>query len=318
MLHVQILIDHLRQHLGPSQFPNQLEAQYPEVLARIMHSWEQNQLDACFNDLLIQGQQKQDGFPKAIATEIFRLQVALDALPPQTADIWGHIPLFKADPDAKAILAKHGHNVTSKALHQAIEQRQYDLLPLFIRAGMPIEQRDEVGWTPVMHACFAGKLDIVLQLIELKANLHVKDRHGYTLLHWAALNGNTDLVSLFIGHQLNVQQASHKGMTPLMQAAAGGHLAVMQLIIQHCGVISINHQNAEGWTALHKATANQKFNAALWLVQHGANPYLHNQQGESACSLALKLNQLRLHDVLNEYADRQENRQETQAEWQLS
>lgn len=313
MLNVQILIDHLRQHLGPSQFPSQLEAKYPEVLVRIMHSWEQNQLDACFNDLLLQGQQQQNGFPKAIATEIFRLQIALDALPAHTADVWGHIPRVKADPDATAILAQHGHNLTSKALHQAIEQRQYYLLPLFIRAGMPIEQRDEVGWTPVMHACFAGKLDIVLQLIELKANLHVKDRHGYTLLHWAALNGNTNLVSLLIGHQLNVQQASDKGITPLMQAAAGGHLAVMQLIIEHSGTLSINHQSQEGWTALHKATANQQFNAALWLVQRGANPHLNSQQGESACSLALKLNQLRLYDLLNEYADRQN----IQTEWQL-
>ncbi|QKJ66428.1 ankyrin repeat domain-containing protein [Deefgea piscis] len=313
MLHVQILIDHLRQHLGPNQFPSQLEASYPKVLARIMQSWEQNQLDACFNDLLIQGQQKQDGFPKAIATEIFRLQVALDALPAQTADLWGHIPPIKMDPDAKAILTQHGHSVSQKGLHQAIEQRHYHLLPVFIRAGMPIEQQDEAGWTPIMHACFAGKLDIVVQLIALKANLHAKDRHGYTLLHWAALNGNAELVKLLMGHQLNVQQASDKGITPLMQAAAGGHLAVMQLIIHHSGTLGINRQSQEGWTALHKATANQKFNAAIWLVQHGANPHLRNQQGDSACALALKLNQLRLYDLLNEYADRQN----IQGEWQL-
>ncbi len=318
-MHVQFLIDQLRQNLSPEHFPIQLETRYPSVLAQIMKSWELDQLDACFNDLLLQGPQKQDEFPKEVVLEIFRLQVALDAAPKQMLELWGDVPEAKVNPDAKvyplskaaqakadaqAILAQYGLSVSSKGLHQVIEQRLYNLLPQFIRAGMPIEQEDDAGWTPIMHACFAGKLDVVIELIELNANLLVTDCYGYTLLHWAALNGNADLVALLMTYDLNPQHMSKKGITPLMQAAAGDHVGVMKRIVAECGMIAIHAQCKEGWTALHKATANKKVSAALWLVEHGADPYLRNQHGKSACSMALELNQNRLHDLLSEWADR--------------
>ncbi|MEJ2792604.1 ankyrin repeat domain-containing protein [Iodobacter sp. LRB] len=321
-MNAQFLIDQLRKNISPEHFPIQLETRYPSVLAQIMKCWELDQLDACFNDLLLQGQQKQDEFPGEIVLEIFRLQVALDAVPKKTLELWGDIPEAKVNPEAKAdplskaalqaqvrrdaqvILAQYGFSVNSKGLHQAIEQRHYNLLPQFVRAGMPVEQTDDAGWTPVMHACFAGRLDIVVELIELNANLLVTDCYGYTLLHWAALNGNADLVTLLMTYDLNPQQTSNKGITPLMQAAAGDHVAVMKLLVAKCGMLAVHAQCQEGWTALHKAAVNKKVSAALWLAEHGADPYLRNQRGESACSLALELNQHRLYDLLSEWADR--------------
>ncbi|QZA77749.1 ankyrin repeat domain-containing protein [Deefgea tanakiae] len=314
MLNVQFLINHLKESLSPALYPSQLEARYPKVLARIMLSWEKGDLDACFNDLLIQDDQQQDGFPPDVATELFRLQIVLDSLKPQAEDVWGHIRSDKIDPADIQTLNHHGHKVNSEGLNRAIEQRQFGLLPVFVRAGLSIEQKDEAGWTPIMHACFAGKLDVVIQLIKLGANLGVKDQHGYSLLHWAALNGNPDLVALLIGHELNPVQASNKGITPLMQAAAGGHILAMQYIVAQGGSVAINARSYEGWTALHKATANKQVAAALWLAERGANPHQQNQQGESACSLALKLNQPRLYELLSESADRQTNT----IEWQLA
>ena len=314
MLHVQLLINHLKEHLSPVLYPSQLEARYPEVLAQIMLSWEKGKLDACINDLLIQDELQQDGFLPDVATELFRLQIILDNLKPQAEDIWGHIRKDKIAPEDISTLNNHGHPVTAQGLNRAIEQRQYGLLPIFIRAGLPIEQKDESGWTPLMHACFAGKLDVAIQLIKLGANLNVKDQHGYSLLHWAALNGNADLVALLIGHELNPVQASNKGITPLMQAAAGGHIVAMQYIVAQGGSVAINARSYEGWTALHKATANSQVSAALWLAERGANPYQQNQQGESACSLALKMKQMRLYELLSECADRQSG----VTEWQLA
>lgn len=314
MLNVQFLIDHLKQHLSPELYPSQLEARYPHVLTRIMQSWVQGELAACFNDLLIQDDQLRDGFPPDVATELFRLQIALDGLNPKQNDPWGHIRREKvADADLQT-LSQHGHQATPQDLKRAIEQRQYELLPAFIRAGLAIEQQDNAGWTPIMHACFAGKLDVVIQLIKLGANLNVKDQHGYSLLHWAALNGNANLLALLIKHKLNPRQASHKGITPLMQAAAGGHLAAMRCIVAHAGVVAIHACSDEGWTALHKATANKHVSAALWLAERSANPYQQNQQGESACSLALKQQQTRMYELLNECAERQSHT----FEWQLA
>lgn len=314
MLNIQFLIDHLKQSLSPELYPSQLEARYPHILAQIMQSWEQGTLDACFNQLLIQDDQQQDGFPPEVATELFRLQIVLDSLQANTDDVWGHIRSEHIDPAAVETLNHHGHNVSLQGLNRAIEQRQFGLLPVFVRAGLPIEQRDDAQWTPLMHACFAGKLDVVIQLIKLGANLAVKDQHGYTLLHWAALNGNADLVALLIGHELNPMPASNKGITPLMQAAAGGHILAMQYLVAQGGTVAINARSYEGWTALHKATANNQVAAALWLAERGANPHVQNQQGESACSLALKLNQMRLYELLSECADHQSNT----FEWQLA
>lgn len=314
MHNVSFLIQHLKDSLSPELYPSQLEARYPNVLARIMLSWEKGELDACFNDLLIQDDQRHDGFPPDVATELFRLQIVLDSLKPKTEDVWEHVRNGKIDANDLQTLNNHGHKVNPEGLSRAIEQRQYGLLPVFVRAGLSVEHKDESGWTPIMHACFAGKLDVVIQLIKLGANLNVKDQHGYSLLHWAALNGNPDLVALLIGHELNPTQASHKGITPLMQAAAGGHLLAMEYLVAQGGSVAINARSYEGWTALQKATANKQVAAALWLAERGANPHQQNQQGESACSLALKLNQHRLYELLNECADRQTNT----VEWQLA
>lgn len=74
-INVSELRTRLADLLGADQkyYPAQIEQQFPHILAQIVALWGKPALDAYLNELMLPARSGRQGFPAAIAMEIFHL-----------------------------------------------------------------------------------------------------------------------------------------------------------------------------------------------------------------------------------------------------
>jgi ankyrin repeat protein len=90
------------------------------------------------------------------------------------------------------------------------------------------------GWSPLMWACSAGKVEMAEFLLRRKANPNLRDLDGYTALHIAAKKASSLIVKLLIDHGANVQAVTENNeLTPLLVAAEAGNIEAAQVLLQY-------------------------------------------------------------------------------------
>lgn len=72
---------------------------------------------------------------------------------------------------------------------------------------------------------------------------------------------------------------------PLFLAASSNDPSALEAAISKCR--DINQKDGESWTALMEASAKNAVDSARVLLQHGANPDIHNAMGHTAVSIAI-------------------------------
>jgi ankyrin repeat protein len=98
-----------------------------------------------------------------------------------------------------------------------------------------VNEKTEIGWTPLHTAAFCGHKDVVELLLAKGAKVNAKDNGGETPLHWAATEGNKDVVELFLAKGAKVNAKDENSLTPLDLATGGVHRDVAELLRQHGG-----------------------------------------------------------------------------------
>ncbi|QLG87133.1 ankyrin repeat domain-containing protein [Chitinibacter bivalviorum] len=219
-------------------------------------------------------------FTPTVVRELMRLSTAYADLLPQiaaTKDIWGNerevSELPKGYSDGYIRERNNSYSSKSNTLGGYV-----DAAPTI----MPVRD-DEKEWTPLLQACFAGRLDRVEKLIEQGAHIHWADKDGYQALHLAALQGYVSIVALLLEHGADANAISRRFATALHLAAARGHLEVVDALLD--AGVSINHAKHDGWTALHKAVASGHDEVVVRLLRAGANPMLETKAGQTAIAL---------------------------------
>lgn len=250
-----------------NKYPEQLEAQFPRILKKIELLWDYPEaFDHYIHDLLVADRSDRQGFPPAIASELFSLNSVHDEIHQtkfKTANYTDEVTRAKDELEYLNV------QLDERSLFVACEGRYHDILLLLLKAGVNPNARDAKNWTPLLIAAFEGDEEIAILLIEHGANINVRDPNGYTPLHWAALGGFKSLVKLFIQKNADINALSHHNITPLLQAAAQGHTTATKLLLEASA--NPNQSTDEGWTALHKAVSNEHVGIIKLLLEHGAN-----------------------------------------------
>lgn len=264
------------------KYPRELDAKFPRIVENIAQLWGSPGLAAYLSSLLIDDRGNRQGFPQAIAREIFVLSNSYDeivGLRAENGDAWANERQV-----AKDEIAKLGLSLAPKSMLKAAESRNLAQVELFLKAGMPVDVRDERQWTPLMVAAFNGSEAVAQLLIKHGADIHARDRGGYTPLHWAALNGYRDVVRLLIGRGVDRNIRSNYGWTPLLQAAAKGHAAIAADLIDAGADPGI--ASHDGWTPLHKAVSNGHKETVALLLDRGASIRAPHRDGSTPLSIA--------------------------------
>lgn len=265
----------------PDKYPYALEASYGRILGRIMSLWDDPiALQMLFEDLMVDKRGDRQGFPTAVANDIYRLSMMYDSLreSEQEIDPW-------ASEQARRELEQQGHAFSPQHFHRMVERNEPAAVALYLQAGMAVDTPGEAGWTPLMVACFNGNEAIAETLLRHGANPNLSDKNGYAPLHWAAFNGFSRVTRALLAQRVAVDVSNHHGWTPLMQASARGHLDVVRMLLD--AGARVGHADLEGWTALHKAVANRHVAMVECLLAAGARADAEHRSGATPLTLAL-------------------------------
>ncbi|RNC50543.1 putative ankyrin, partial [Trypanosoma cruzi] len=101
-----------------------------------------------------------------------------------------------------------------------------------LNLGAEVDLKGPDRETPLYIACFNGKIDVVLLLLEYGANVDAKNgNNDETALHVAARTGNCAIIDILLRSGANLNAKNVRNETPLYMAAkAGLHDAVYQLL----------------------------------------------------------------------------------------
>jgi ankyrin repeat protein len=137
--------------------------------------------------------------------------------------------------------------------------------------------RTASGDSALMAALYRGHLDIVEALIATGAALDA---------FAAAATGQIAALQTALSRPGAVREYSYDGWTPLHLAAFFGQLAALRLLVDAGADVRAVSTNGLTNTPLHAATAGKHADAALLLLEHGADPDATDAGGHTARTIA--------------------------------
>ena len=83
-------------------------------------------------------------------------------------------------------------------IHHAARNGNLNRVKAFLNQGVPVNSRNEAGWTPLHDAAYRGHLSVVQELLRRGAHVNPRSISGYTPLHVAAIANNPNIVHALI------------------------------------------------------------------------------------------------------------------------
>ena len=117
--------------------------------------------------------------------------------------------------------------------HGAAEQRDFCVVVEMLRAGVPVDIRDEYGITTLHWAAFFNRRDVIYEMLKNGADVNVQDRIGRTPLHRAAYSNSTDAIKVLLLHGADSSIMDGDGKTPFNVARSIKREEVICLLEQN-------------------------------------------------------------------------------------
>jgi uncharacterized protein len=174
-----------------------------------------------------------------------------------------------------------------------------------------VNMRNERGHSPVLIAQYHHKHDAVAVLLAAHPDLDLFDAasvgatprvaalldrdpaqvnayssDGFYPLGLAAFFGHPETVRLLLARGADVAQAARNPMRvqPLHAAVGGRSLDVLKQLVD--AKAPVNEKQDKGFTPLHGAVHHGDVEMTRYLLAHGADPLIQNDDGKSAIGLA--------------------------------
>ncbi|VDN59357.1 unnamed protein product [Dracunculus medinensis] len=160
---------------------------------------------------------------------LFPLFLLLMALDVERTKLCNFLLENKAE-EAKRILLQHNDLIFSKddsgraAIHWAATGGCLEIVQFCVSLDEnAAADPDDSGWTPLMIACSAGRINVVKYLLNITVDVNVRNKNGQTPLHYAASKNYLQITSLLIENGADVNAQDKYLATPLHRAASQGH-----------------------------------------------------------------------------------------------
>lgn len=136
---------------------------------------------------------------------------------------------------------------------------------LLQKAPQTIEEKDELGLTPLAWAAQAGQKEAASLLLSLGANPNATNSGGRYPIDWAAISGHLPLVELL------ADKTSNDRSVTLFLAVQQQQVPVVKFLLEH-GANPNTHYPASNTTMpLHAAAGQGNAEEVRLLLEHGAN-----------------------------------------------
>jgi hypothetical protein len=134
---------------------------------------------------------------------------------------------------------------------------------------VPVDEKGHRGQTLLMHACQAGRADLVALLIEKNANVNLGDQEQETALVMTARKGNVDIITLLLDHGAHINAVNKHGQSALTYSISSGNLDGVKKLVD--GGADINLTGPLGMNAFAISMMLNKPEIAQYLLEHGAD-----------------------------------------------
>ncbi|MCR4939953.1 MAG: ankyrin repeat domain-containing protein [Treponemataceae bacterium] len=223
---------------------------------------------------------------------------------------------------AKKLIANgvsiNAQNISGKTpLHEAAKAGRTVMVELLLSNGADINATDTTGKTVLIDALQSGNTELVKMLINKGASPHIQEMYGRNAYHEAAESGSIELINIIRNAGGNPLSRDSYGKTPfslvldkdesVIKAVLGSdmnlsdsdgntpiHIAVMNRITpQKLSMLlslkyPVNRRNSTGQTPLSIAVESNYQDTARILLENGADPFLTDNSGNCAVSIAIE------------------------------
>lgn len=214
----------------------------------------------------------------------------------------------------------NAQNISGKTtLHEAAKAGRLDMVNLLLDNGADINAVDITGKTVLIDSIQGNNPSLVNLLLSRGASPYVQEMYGRNAYHEAAARGNieiiealhavggdplsrdaygntpfslalelgTDVINAVIGNDISLSDSD--GNTPV-HLAIKAHVSAERLASLLEMNYPVNRRNSQGQTPLIIAITNNQNEAAELLLKNGADPFLNDNKGNSAASIAVTSN----------------------------
>lgn len=236
-------------------------------------------------------------FRMIAARDFYNVQLALeyDKRLANARNINGTPALIEAlvmgNPDIVNRLVQAGGdpNVTdpqgNTPLMTAVQMNNPAMVRLLLNYGADPKLTTSAGMTPLLSAITSNQLDMIAALLEREGGLNVQDHEGRTPLMYAIERGNQEAVRMLVSKGINEALYDKSGKTALMYAATSKPALLADILASPAAKPMINYVDKNGRSALLYAMAAKAFEQARMIVEHGGNPFIVSNTGDTIFSL---------------------------------
>lgn len=172
-------------------------------------------------------------------------------------------------------------------LHGAAYAGKVAAVESLLAAGASPDAVDDALWRPLHVASGAGRAEVVARLLASAADPEARDAQGRTALSWAAGEGHGAVVELLLAHGATVDGGDGLGRTPLHHAAAAAQGGIVATLLRNGAVVDA--RDRAGQTALHLAALRDAVGVVAALIAAGASPDAQDGMGQTALHMAVDL-----------------------------
>lgn len=144
-------------------------------------------------------------------------------------------------------------------------------IAVLLQDGHDVDAQEETyGQTPLIYACRAGHVDVVIQLLDHGASVTKFSLRGRTPMFEAIDQNYEEIVDHLLTVKeldINAVQSTHSNRSALMLAADLEHFGIVTSLLDHPR-INVNQEDSFGRTALFYATVKGSYITVKQLLQH--------------------------------------------------
>jgi len=156
-------------------------------------------------------------------------------------------------------------------------------IPLFLKAGMHADARDEGGLTPLMIMAARGHAGLARMLLDAGADPNSVTSDGLAPLLLAAGNGHTKVVIDLLDYGAELEQVDAEGRTPLHMAVAFDDMSLTKVLLE--AGADVSKVDSEGRPPVWNAVRRKQLDQVDLMLHYGANLAVQTKDGQSILSL---------------------------------
>lgn len=211
--------------------------------------------------------------------------------------------LIKSGANCNPLKSKTNENLLQTLIHYNVEESA-----LFLTPYAKIDHVNNMGYSALHLSAEHNMYKLANELLKLgaKPNIKAMATNLNTPLHLAVENNATEVIDVFMKHMKEVKEnvlsaedlncKNIDGKTPLNLCLELGRQNLLNAFVGMGA--DINLRNDSGLTLLHQAILNKDVEAAVFLLQQGADMYALTENNRNPLQLAIEQRLPKVVDVL--------------------